>query len=482
VVPGDRPGAAGGPWPESGPSRTEADLSTRTAERTYGAERVHGRSRPYVAPRNGVTWLVLGGRALLIWLPVFFLLAQTTPTPKAFAAACAVSAIWLVGLRAGLSAYFTLGPAVASAAGTVTGLVAVSAFDLWIPGIDPGAAALGETALVVFALSAAWEHAVRSIAKRRVLVVGTGGCAGEVLDELKRGGRAPFTMVGLVGDGREAPAGDVPRLGSFDELREIVEAHRPDIVILTDDRVSAWAVDPLLDLAPIGFRVVGVSHFVEHALGRVPLRHLTPAWFMSMLHLRQKPYTRLAKRAFDLLVSSVGLLLVAPLLPLLVLLVRTTPGPVIFRQTRLGEGGRHFTIFKLRTMRVDAEDDGSPRFAQEHDSRVTWIGRFLRRTHLDELPQLWNVLRGEMSVVGPRPERPEFVDLLERSVPFWTRRLLVKPGITGWAQLRCGYAFDSSSAAEKLSYDLWYLRNRNLVVDLAICAKTVSSLLFGSGR
>ena len=176
----------------------------------------------------------------------------------------------------------------------------MSAFDLWIPGIDPGAAALAETALVVFALSAAWEHAVRSIAKRRVLVVGTGGCAAEVLDELKRGGRAPFTMLGLVGEGREVPAGDVPRLGSFDELQEIVEAHRPDIVILTDDRVSAWAVDPLLDLAPIGFRVVGVSHFVEHALGRVPLRHLTPAWFMSMLHLRQKPYTRLTKRAFDL--------------------------------------------------------------------------------------------------------------------------------------------------------------------------------------
>ena len=463
-------------------------MSTRTEARPFEAEHLPGLTRsepgarPYVAPRNGVTWLVLGGRALLIWLPVYFLLAQTAPTPKALVAACAVSAIWLLGLRAGLNAYFTLGPAVASAAGTFTGLVAVSAFDLWVPGIDPGAGALGETALVVFALSAAWEHAVRSIAKRRVLVVGTGGCAAEVLDELQRGERAPFTMLGLVADGREAPAGDVPRLGSFDELQEIVETQRPDIVILTDDHVSSWAVDPLLDLAPIGFRVVGVSHFVEHALGRVPLRHLTPAWFMSMLHLRQKPYTRLAKRAFDLVVASLGLLLTAPLLPVLVLLVGLTPGPVVYRQTRVGEGGRHFTILKLRTMRPDAEDAGSPRYTQVGDDRVTSIGRLLRRTHLDELPQLWNVLRGEMSIVGPRPERPEFVDLLEQTVPFWTRRLLVKPGITGWAQLRCGYACDADSAAEKLSYDLWYLRNRNVVVDLAICFETALSLLFRSGR
>jgi exopolysaccharide biosynthesis polyprenyl glycosylphosphotransferase len=284
-----------------------------------------------------------------------------------------------------------------------------------------------------------------------------------------------------VGEGRDAPVPRVPRLGTFDELPRIVEEQRPDIVILTDERLSAWAVDPLLDLAPIGFRVVGVSHFVEHALGRVPLRHVTPAWFMSMLHLRQKPYTRAAKRVFDLAVSAVGLLLAAPLFPILCALVRTTPGPIIYRQTRVGESGRHFTILKFRTMSVDAEDE-APRFAQERDARVTPIGRVLRQTHLDELPQLWNVLHGEMSVVGPRPERPEFVDLLEETVPFWTRRLLVKPGITGWAQLRCGYAFDTDSAAEKLSYDLWYLRNRNLVVDLAICAQTVSTLLLRSGR
>jgi exopolysaccharide biosynthesis polyprenyl glycosylphosphotransferase len=457
-------------------------VSTRTQAGLEPFAQAEEAAAPFVAPRNHVSWVVLGGRALLVWLPVCFLLARTVPTVQAVLAASAVSTIWLLGLRAALGTYFTLGPAVASATGTVMGLIAVSAFDLWVPGIDLGVGELAEAAAAVFALSAAWEHAVRTIAKRRVLVVGTGGCASEVLAELKRGDRAPFTMLGLVGDGRDAPAEDVAHLGSFDELPQIIEEQRPDIVILTDERISSWAVDPLLDLSPIGFRVVGVSHFVEHALGRVPLRHVTPTWFMSMLHLRQKPYTRLAKRVFDLAVSSLGLLLVAPLFPILVLLVRTTPGPIIYRQTRLGEGGRHFTIFKLRTMRVDAEDGDSPRFAEENDSRVTRIGRLLRQMHLDELPQLWNVLRGEMSVVGPRPERPEFVDLIERTVPFWTRRLLVKPGITGWAQLRCGYASDSAGAAEKLSYDLWYLRNRNVVVDLAICAKTMSALLFRSGR
>jgi exopolysaccharide biosynthesis polyprenyl glycosylphosphotransferase len=440
------------------------------------------RAAAFANPRDQVGWLVLAGRVLLIWLPVFVLFAQGLSPLGAVVAATVVSAVWTMGLRAALSAYFTLGPAVASAIGTLTGLVAISALDLWIPDLDLRAAGLAEAAVAVFLLSAAWEHVVRSIAKRRVLVVGTGGCASEVLGELNNAHRTPFTMLGLVGERPDGGSGQVPRLGSFEELSQIVEEQRPDIVVLTDDRVSSWAVDPLLDLAPAGFRVVGVSHFIEHALGRVPLRHLTPMWFMSMIHLRQKPYTRVAKRIFDLAVASVGLLLALPLMPVIALLVRLTPGPVIYRQTRVGECGRHFTILKFRTMRDDAEDEGMPCYAQVGDDRVTRLGRLLRQTHLDELPQLWNVLRGEMSIVGPRPERPQFVDLLEQTVPFWTRRLLVKPGITGWAQLRCGYAYDASSAAEKLSYDLWYLRNRNVVVDLAICFKTVSSLVFRRGR
>ena len=159
------------------------------------------------------------------------------------------------------------------------------------------------------------------------------------------------------------------------------------------------------------------------------------------------------------------------------LVVARTHGPILYRQTRIGEGGKPFTVLKFRTMVVDAEEDGQAHFTSEGDSRVTRGGRLLRRTHLDELPQLWNVLRGDMSVVGPRPERPEFTDRLEEAVPFWNRRLLVKPGITGWAQIQCGYVADCDEMADKLSYDLWYLRNQSLALDVAICLKTAALAL-----
>ena len=431
--------------------------------------------------RGNIGSVVLGGRLVLVWLPAFALVATPGAPLSAVVTASLVTALWFVALRAAFANYFTLGPVVASAVGTATGLVGVSALALWMPGMHFGEARLAETAVAVFALSAAWEYAVRSVVKRRVLIVGTGGCASDVMQELTVDSRTPFTVVGVLSEPMDVAARGTDRQAA-QELSQVVQAHRPDIIILADELVGGWAMEPLLKLAPLGFRIVGVSHFFEHALGRVPLRHLTPTWFMSMLHIRQKPYTRLAKRTFDLAVASLGLLLVAPLLPVLAALVRTTPGSIIYRQTRLGEGARPFTMYKFRTMRSDAEASGRPLFAQERDPRATRLGRILRQTHLDEVPQLWNVLKGDMSIVGPRPERPEFVEMLERDVPFWTRRLLVKPGITGWAQLRANYAFDADSTAEKLSYDLWYLRNRNVVIDLAICVQTVSTLLLRRGR
>src|SRR6266511_5617375 len=188
------------------------------------------------------------------------------------------------------------------------------------------------------------------------------------------------------------------------------------------------------------------------------------------------------ERTFDLLVASVALIVLAPILVAVALIVRaSSSGPILFRQVRLGEGGKVFEMLKYRTMVVGAEKPGVAVWAKADDSRVTPAGQVLRRTRLDELPQFWNVIRGDMSIVGPRPERPEFLELLRDTVPFWTRRHLVKPGITGWAQVRRGYTADVMGTADKLSYDLYYLKYRSLFFDLAIAMRTVGIVLSGFG-
>ena len=238
----------------------------------------------------------------------------------------------------------------------------------------------------------------------------------------------------------------------------------------------------LLDSRSLDFRVLSLADFYEHAFGRVPVERIGAAWFMSVLHLYRRPYPRFVKRAFDIGLASAAVLLALPLIPAIALLVAlTSPGPILFRQTRIGEGGRLFKILKFRTMVRDAESDGRALWAELNDARVTPVGRVLRTTRLDELPQLWNVFRGEMSIVGPRPERPEFLSVLENAVPHWTRRHLVKPGITGWAQVRLGYTSDPVAAVDKLAYDLYYLKHRSLVLDLVIAVKTAGTIFSGTG-
>ena len=425
-------------------------------------------------------WVAAAGRIVLVWVPCYTLMGyRFGPSPTALAASTMLAAVWLVSLRSAFAAvHFTLGPAVRTAVGAVTGMIAVSAVALWVPGLGMSTSTILALTLSVFALTTIWEAvAQRVVGKRRVLVIGTSTSAEAVADAIAVEGNTPFTVVGAVDDAPDDPA----RLGSVAELTRVIDEQRPELVVLTDGESSAKALDRLLDSPASGLKLVGQAHFFDHAFGRIPLADLKPTWFMSIFHLWQRPYTRFAKRTFDIVCASFILLFAAPLMLIAAALVRLTPGPVIYRQTRVGEGGRPFTMLKFRTMRADAEAPG-PAFAQLEDPRVTKVGRVLRRTHVDELPQLWNVLGGEMSIVGPRPERPEFIPTLEEAVPFFTRRLLVKPGITGWAQLRHDYASDADGAAEKLSYDLWYLRHRNLVVDLAICVKTFSSILARPGR
>ena len=422
------------------------------------------------------------GRIALVWLAVYAGYAGE-PTPNGLLTISLLTAVWVVAFQSAFAAgHYTVDSTITVAIGAVTGLVLATAVNEWVPGLGLAAPRLLATAALIFGLVAVWEWLVRrtGVTWWRVLVVGSAGIADSLAEEVRRT-RVPFEVVGTVGNTFQSGPEGVPFMGAVADLPVIVEAEHPELILLADDPGCDEAVERLLEIPRCRFRVVGLQSFYEWAFGRVPVPYLTPAWFMSLIHLRQRASARWSKRTFDVALASLALVVLAPVLLVAALLVATTGRPIVFRQTRIGERGKLFTIYKFRTMRVDAERVGGAVWASAADPRATRIGWMLRRTHLDELPQLLNVLRGDMSIVGPRPERPEFIHLLEAVVPCWGRRLLVKPGITGWAQVRSGYAADCESTAVKLSYDLWYLRHRNLVIDLAVCAKTFFIVL-GLGR
>jgi exopolysaccharide biosynthesis polyprenyl glycosylphosphotransferase len=422
--------------------------------------------------------IATGGHAVLVWLALAVIAAsQHHLGTGGLLAVTLAAAIWLINLHAANGkAPYALGPWVPAAMGATTGLVCVAALNPLLPGMGFALGALFAMYCGVLLSSGTWGWVLERTNKRRVLVIGTTAMT-QIADAARRERVPPFEIVGAPGEDPTGPEARALSLSDIDDLAIVVETQRPDVIVLTDDQSCSLALERLLDMTDRRFRVAGLTSFYEHVFGCVPLEQITSMWFMGLLHFRQRPGRRPAKRLFDIVVAVAGLLLTLPLLPLIVLLVKRTPGPLIYRQTRVSEGGRHFTMYKFRTMPVTAERPGEPVFAQASDPRASAAGRFLRRTHLDELPQLWNVLAGEMSVVGPRPERPEFVTMLEADIPFWSRRLLSKPGMTGWAQVRYGYATDCASSAEKLSYDFWYMRHGNLAVDIAVCVRTVAQEL-----
>jgi len=223
----------------------------------------------------------------------------------------------------------------------------------------------------------------------------------------------------------------------------------------------------------------------EELMGRVPVHHLESEWLIRsfVVEARVNGFYETAKRLLDLLTSLVGLVICGLLYPLLALVIAIDTGfPIIYSQVRSGKGGRPYRIHKFRTMIQDAEKDGKARMASESDDRVTRVGHFLRRSHLDELPQFWNVLRGEMSMVGPRSERPEWVAHFEKQIPFYRARLLVKPGITGWAQVNYGYVATVEETTIKLEYDLYYIKHRDLLMDFTILLRTVGQMIGFRGR
>ena len=323
--------------------------------------------------------------------------------------------------------------------------------------------------------------------KRRVLVLGTGSRAATV-DDLERSleGRAGFTVVGylplksdqhfvdqrrILNDQGSSLCGLAAQL-SIDEI----------VVGVRERRDGGLPIQEVLKCKMAGINVVELSTFFERETGHVQLASLNTSWMIFSDGFDRGSLRKSSKRIFDVLASATVLLLTAPLMLLTAIVVRLeSRGPVLYKQERVGEAGRRFNILKFRSMRADAESDGKPRWASKDDDRVTRVGKFIRKVRIDELPQLFNVLRGEMSFVGPRPERPFFVEQLEKKIPYYVYRHNVKPGITGWAQIRYPYGASLKDSIEKLQYDLYYVKNHSLFLDLIILLQTAQVVLFGKG-
>lgn len=319
--------------------------------------------------------------------------------------------------------------------------------------------------------------------RRRIAVLGAGAPALQI-KELSETRDSSFVVVRYfhVEPGEPKIAGAVaPEPGALATLteREGIE----EIVLALRERRGALAVDDLLQAKIAGTRISDMSSFLERETGRIDLASASPSWLIfSDGFLGAGQLSLIGKRAFDMLASALLLVVTLPILIVAGLLVRlTSPGPMFYLQERVGQFGRPFNVIKFRSMRSDAEKDGTPQWAQKSDPRVTTIGKIIRATRIDEIPQIFNVFRGDMSFVGPRPERPFFVKDLADKLPFYNERHVVKPGITGWAQLNYPYGASVEDARHKLEYDLYYVKNYSTFLDLVILIQTVRVILWRDG-
>jgi sugar transferase (PEP-CTERM system associated) len=319
--------------------------------------------------------------------------------------------------------------------------------------------------------------------RRRVLVLGAGSRA-DRLRKLSERPESGFAIVGYVAMTDSPPeVAEAIGRGAIHNLTRYVEnLGVSEVVLALEERRNALPLADLLRIKTTGVHVNDFSSFLERETGRVDLDTLNPSWLIfSDGFSSSRAISSAAKRLFDVLVSLLLLVLTAPLIALFALLVKLdSKGPAFFRQTRVGLFGQSFDLIKLRSMRTDAEINGA-QFAQENDPRVTRIGRFIRKVRIDELPQSWSVLKGEMSFVGPRPERPEFVSELEQHLPFYAERHMVKPGITGWAQINYPYGANLDDSRHKLEFDLYYAKNYTPFLDLLILLQTLRVVLWHEG-
>jgi sugar transferase (PEP-CTERM system associated) len=327
-----------------------------------------------------------------------------------------------------------------------------------------------------------WVLSIKKL-QEKVLILGVNAISLRIARELKGGESPGFEVLGLVAEDTVSFLDEAQNhriLGTLKDLESITRVYRPDIVVVAlSEQRGTFPSKEILRWKLQGIQVEDWPTFYEKLTGKIVVQNLRPSWLIFADGFTRNRLTKTIKSLVDTILAVLGVCLSLPLMVLIGLLTKLdSAGPVFFRQERVGENGRIFTLFKFRTMVADAEKDTGPVWAQNVDPRVTRLGRVLRRTGMDEIPQLLNVLKGDMSFVGPRPERPHFVAALQEKIPYYSQRLAVKPGITGWAQVRYGYGATIEDAVEKLQYDLYYIKNISIFLDLLIVLSTIHKVLF----
>lgn len=329
----------------------------------------------------------------------------------------------------------------------------------------------------------AWRYAYCWLAQQRFLqqrvyILGVGERAARLVRGLRQIPQLGIDVVGWSGNitgelTRESLAADVLKYAPG-------QVHR--VIVAMDDRRESMPVLELLQLRLIGIQVEDATSWLEKLSGKIDVQHLCPSWIIFAHGFRFGRAFQFARRALSFCIALVALLLVIPIIPLVAFAIMLdSPGPLFYAQKRVGHMGKIFSCYKFRTMKKDAEADTGPTWADDDDPRITRVGKWLRIFRLDEIPQLWCVLKGDMALVGPRPERPEFVEQLTKEIPYYNVRHVVRPGITGWAQIRYKYGNTVEHAKEKLQYDLFYVKNTSLTLDLLIIFETLKTITLGRG-
>jgi sugar transferase (PEP-CTERM system associated) len=361
----------------------------------------------------------------------------------------------------------------------------------WVPSLIIGRGVFVLSSLFVITAVGGWRIVFEWVTGRlgsreRLLLVGTNAAAVTLAKELFERKELGIQIVGFIDPDPArvgAPVLNPGVIGTVADIPQIVSSQAVDrvVVSLADSR-GRLPMDTLLEMKLNGVTFDHLASVYEEYTGKIAVENLRPSWLIFSEGFRKSRALQTMKRAMDVVAAGIGLLAAAPIMAAVSAAIKvTSPGPALFAQRRVGRNGRVFTLYKFRSMQLDAELMTGAVWATPDDKRVTPLGRFLRRARLDELPQLWNVLRGDMSVVGPRPERPEFVESLTKQIPFYGQRHVVEPGLTGWAQVKYSYGASVEDALEKLQYDLFYIKNMSLGLDLFIIFKTIQTVVLRRG-